>query len=801
MKNFILSLLITFCINPGNTYGQSKIGTWSDYLPLNQGKTVVYGEGKIYLISSTGIFFVDVETNSLNVISAMNELGGAGITSAIYSELYHSLILGFEDGLVIIYKEGQIISITDIKEKSMSGSKSINNLFLDNSNLYLATAFGIVKVNLSKNEVLETYPVSSSIEILNFNDILISNNKVWALSSNGLYYADLNQTNLIDFNSWTKILSSESGENFYSFDQLNGKIIIAAKLSSEKNRLIIVDGNEILRKDLTSYYLVNLKIYDQNIYLIKKYAIDIYNQNMQLVQSINRYETGDNTIKQIHPRDILINNGTTYIADEIYGLVLYANNVFDTKWIFPSRPESIFCTDIDIANQTVGIATGKLVDYPVDIEPVFHLYKNNKWSSIDERKEGIINIHNCKSIKFLPGVDSVFYLASWGTGLFRYSNNKLVKIYNEETTDSIIRKYNDNPNWINTWISGLEFDKKGNLWMLNSMTSTPLLCKNEQDEWHTYNYPGLVNSAPGGGGGQYLLDMFIDSRGYKWITIRRNGLFVVDDNGTIDDSSDDIYKGTRETDDDTDPRNIGSISLKDENGDNIGTSVNAIAEDKNGYMWFGTESGIAVLYRSWAVFSDQYPEFSRILIPRNDGTDAADYLLDNIKVTAIAVDGANRKWIGTENNGLFLVSEDGTKTIHEFNVDNSPLLSNSITSIGIDEKTGEVFIGTGSGIVSFKGSATEGLRNYSNVYAYPNPVTSRFQGDIVIKGLISESNIKITDISGNIVYETISLGGQAIWNGKNLWGERVSTGVYIVYASTTDGAESEVTKILFVKGE
>ncbi len=190
---------------------------------------------------------------------------------------------------------------------------------------------------------------------------------------------------------------------------------------------------------------------------------------------------------------------------------------------------------------------------------------------------------------------------------------------------------------------------------------------------------------------------------------------------------------------------------------------------------------------------------SRIKVPRNDGTNAADYLLGNEKITCMAVDGANRKWIGTESSGLFLVSPDGLETIHSFNDSNSPLYSNSITSLAVHPKSGEVFIGTSKGLISFKGDAIAPEKEISELHIYPNPVRENFLGNIAIEGFSSDSEVIITDVSGGLVYKSTSLGGRVTWNGKNLNGVRVKTGVYLILATDKEGKKGVAGKVLVVK--
>jgi hypothetical protein len=223
-----------------------------------------------------------------------------------------------------------------------------------------------------------------------------------------------------------------------------------------------------------------------------------------------------------------------------------------------------------------------------------------------------------------------------------------------------------------------------------------------------------------------------------------------------------------------------------------------MAEDLDGNMWVGTSSGPAVYYNPDAVFSGDNFYATQVIIPRKDGTIYGDLLLATETITAIAIDGANRKWFGTQNSGVYLMSADGLKQIYHFNTANSPILSNSITDIAIDPASGEVFIGTDQGVISFRSTATLGGDAFGKVYVFPNPVRPEYQGNIVVTGLIRDTNVKITDISGNLVFETTSLGGQAIWNGKNMDGKRASTGVYLVFCTNEDGSQTFITKLLFI---
>jgi hypothetical protein len=325
--------------------------------------------------------------------------------------------------------------------------------------------------------------------------------------------------------------------------------------------------------------------------------------------------------------------------------------------------------------------------------------------------------------------------------------------------------------------SGMEIDRNtGTFWIVTSSSDKQLSAKDRNGEWYNFDI-SAINSIT-------LGDMAIDNAGQKWIVAPRGvGLVVFNDNGTLSNTTDDQ-----------------SIKLTQAvgNGNLASSNIFSIAADLDGEIWVGTDNGVSVFYSPESVFSGSGNFDSQQILVEQDGY--VQYLLENESVTAIAVDGANRKWMGTANAGVFLMSDDGTEQIHHFTVDNSPLFSNAITSLGVDQLSGEVFIGTSKGIISFRGDATWGNPEFvpEEVYAYPNPVEPNYSGPIAIKGLVRDADVKITDAAGHVVFATIANGGQAIWDGNKMTGGRAQSGVYLVFASNEDGKETFVTKILFI---
>jgi Two component regulator propeller len=223
--------------------------------------------------------------------------------------------------------------------------------------------------------------------------------------------------------------------------------------------------------------------------------------------------------------------------------------------------------------------------------------------------------------------------------------------------------------------------------------------------------------------------------------------------------------------------------------------VYCLAEDDDGQIWVGTNQGVAVFYSPENIFNSNAQDAEQIYITQDGNT---QLLLETELIQCITIDGANRKWIGTETGGVFLMSADGKEQLAHFTALNSPLPSNNVSSISINGLTGEVFIGTDIGLVSYKGTATEGLEQFTDVYAYPNPVRSGYTGTIAIKGLVKNCDVKITDMNGTVVYQTTALGGQAIWDGNNFEGKRANSGIYLVFMANEDGTQKHVAKICFI---
>ncbi|HQG68547.1 MAG TPA: two-component regulator propeller domain-containing protein, partial [Paludibacteraceae bacterium] len=453
----------------------------------------------------------------------------------------------------------------------------------------------------------------------------------------------------------------------------------------------------------------------------------------------------------------------------------------------PSGPAVNIPWQMRFSGQKLFVVPGGRSSAQYNQQGYVMMFENGVWTNIDgktiETQTGK-RVLDFMDIAVDPNDPTHFLVPSYGTGIYEFKNNQFSKWYN--FTNSLIETiFPNDPNgsYLYMRMDGGVFDSEGNVWFTNSDVASGIKILKADKQWEKLTFSGVANKPTLG---QILIPS--NNPNQKWVLSVRStpGICVFDDNGTIDDQRDDksvFFPYFRNT---------------DEAASNISpTYYNCIVEDKNHVIWVGTDMGPLLFYNPSNAFDADFT-CSRVKIPRNDGTNLADYLLADETILAIAVDGANRKWIGTKSSGVYLMSENGQETLQHFTVSNSPLLSNNIMSIAINPVSGEVYFGTGKGIVSYQSDAAEAGSSFGDVHAYPNPVRETYNGVITITGLMENTHIKITDLNGNLVYETTSNGSLATWNGKNLHGQKVSTGIYLVIGASKDGTQSTITKILVI---
>lgn len=764
--SLILSFIVSFALQA------MPIGSWSIHLPYYECKSVTVSPSAVWAATDNSLFKLNKADFSTEKITKIEGLSDLSIGTIAYNPYNGALVVGYQNGNVDLIKGNRIYNLPDIKRSQIVANKTINRVYFIGNLAYLSTGFGIVVIDTDRNEIKDTYLIGPNGTYLAIYDIVSDGTTIFAATATGVYRAQLSDPFLANYAAWTQYTGITSGP-YNCVEILNGKLIANYSQFTVNTSF----GQDIIWKcdiatsswtQLNSGLTVkNLAAQNGFLWIADAFGIlrvDEFFGNMSIWSDPNLPP---------YPQDFAPDSdGTLWYADLFVGLVHMPNSGYAIPYR-PNGPVSTSASSMDFENGRLCVAPGGKDDAWNNIynHAGISFYQNNSWDVM--KKESVPALDTLDDINFCkidPSDNTHVWLGSWGKGLVEVRNNQVINIYNQY--NSPLDRKVEYP-WCG--IGGIEYDESGNLWMVNSHTTQCLKVLKTDNTWGEYDFQGLIVT------GTAVGDLMITENGQKWMIVPRNGgMLVFDDNGTIDDLTDDKKK---------------KLGFSEGTGDLPGTDVLCMAEDKDNEVWVGTDKGIAVFYCAETIFGTAGCDAQQILIQQGQYT---QILMESQVVTSLAVDGANRKWIGTENGGVFLMSEDGTKEILHFTADNSPLLSDNVTGITIDPITGEVFFATGKGICSYRSDAVDGDDVMGDVYAYPNPVHPTYHGPIAIRGLVRDADVKITDIAGNVVYQTTALGGQAVWDGNNFAGERAASGVYLVFITNEDGTQKKVTKILLM---
>jgi hypothetical protein len=774
-----IAVIIFLCFNYSVSFAQENLalGQWRIHLPFNRINSVTEGNGKIYCAATDGIFIYSKDDGSISRLTRLEGLSDFDVAHISYFQSQHLLMITYQNSNIdLFYDDNSIYNIKDIFNANIIGNKTINHIDFKGRYAYLSCGFGIVEVDLERREIKDTWYIGANGNSIPVYGIVFYNNEVFAATEQGIYRADANDPHIFLYTAWSKDTTLPAPNKRYNHIALWGsKLVANCDSTTSQNRLMVYDNTSWTFFNSSPDNAVFRMENHNDILTVATYCcVAAYDVNQNIVHNINSWD-----FNNANPLDGLVDQSNIFwIADGNNGLVKNPAQG-DYTFIYPNGPGSPNAYAMAGRDGRIWVAAGMIEGagfFNRYTGEGGYLFKENQWKSFNKRTD-----HGLDTTTFTDfvavAIDPVnpdhAYFGSWGRGLFELSDNGVQHSYSP--SNSPIQAI-PVPNYYHVEVGGLAFDSNRNLWIVNSAVSQPVIKRKPDGTWQTFSPSVLLNTIP-----QMLM---CDSRDRKWILLPwGGGLVVFDEVNTFSHTPDEVN--------DPHARKFGIAEGK---GKLPSLNVQCIAEDKDGQIWIGTEKGVAVLYSPDNVYSGNF-DFAQILL-QQDGN--WQYLLETEMVTAIAVDGANYKWFGTEASGVYWMLPDGTTQLAHYTAENSPLLSNKIFSITIDNKSGEVFFGTDRGIVSMKSPVVEGGDDFENVYVYPNPVRPGYSGSIAIRGLVANSNIKITDIGGNIVFETLSLGGQAIWDGKNFKGERTQSGVYIVYCSNDDGTKTAVTKLLLM---
>ncbi len=743
-----------------------KMNTWRVHLPYHTNNTVAQHNNLIYVGSNSGIFIYDSDENSVEVLSKVTGLSDVEVSKLEYDPQSQTLVVVYKNTNVDLIKDNKVYNIRNILNQAIIGDKAITDVMVKDGMAYLACSFGVVKIDLARKQIIDSYQnVGPAGSILPIQDLAVYNNYLYASSSRGLFRASLNGGNLSDFNFWQQVNTDST------FHLLTvGNYLLA----STQNKLLRYDG---LTWDsltgLSSTPILNVRYTQSKVMCLQEDRAVVYDASFT-PQSFFIYGAVDGVLSNKGYYSLAIKQQGLVVFDPRETIYAFAAGPWGNtaaKFAYSAKRKQLFVTGGNVDG--IGGGSGWNV---TGNNSKYYVFDGNDWKNgsqlnspyLDGKKDFLDVVCDDKNNKT--------YMTSFGYGLLEITDLQPTNFY--DTSNSKLGFFvNEFPNYRPIFAAGTTVDETGNLWVTTYGAAKPLAVKTPTNQWYSFGANGANNSV-----GFITCDNNFP-RNNKWIANNRGvGLYVYNEGANIASEGDDLVKVlTRE-------KGKGALPS---------TNVLCMALDKNGEMWVGTDQGLCIIGDPTAVFSnDSRRNYDARQVIFNTGSFNSIFLGTDA-IYCIKVDGANRKWIGTRN-GVWLVSEDGYTVIRNFTAENSPLLGNTVYDIGIFEETGEVFFATEKGIVSYAGDATKADDTHGTVVVYPNPVRPQFTGEITIRGLADKSNVKITDIAGNLVFETTANGGLATWDGRNFSGKRASTGVYLIYSSNADATETYVTKLMFI---
>lgn len=730
----------------------APLGRWTSYLSHYEVTEITNRFDRIYAITPGGIFYYDEISNEVKATTKVEGLSGVNPTTLYYAPQSDYVFVGFPDGMINFFREPERLEfITDIQRSELFTSRIINQFFEHGGYLYIATEFGIVVFDIAAMETkFSVTKIANNNTGTPVHDLVIANDSIWATVGNlGVYAAALNEPNLTVPTVWQQVSGTAGLPLAYTKKLASVADTVYALI--EDSVFVKEPGQLWAQSGFYQATYVSLSSNEGHVFGTHEGACEVRTPGGGFYNVING---GTQLSAWVH-------NGTTYIGDRYAGLLKPATPEFIR--LSPAGPSNNFVADIAMGEREFYIAPrGRKgpSDRWGDVSGVYYHSLTEGWKILDRLSENLSESQPHKDFArtYYDRATRTAWMGSWGDGLLVLRDgdtlnefpNKFSPISIETQGDSLAR------------VSGIDMDRNGNIWISLALSDYKLNMITPEGNW--FYFSGINNSVPVG--------LVVDDFNNKWVINNQAGLTVFNENGTPGNANDDLVVNLT--------ANSGAGGLPN-------NTVFSLVKDLDGQIWVGTSEGATVFYDPASAFSSNFPDAACPIIE-------GYCLLKDQKVNTIAVDGANRKWMGTDN-GIYVISDDGTEEILHFTTDNSPLIDNVIVDIAIDPSTGEVLIGTQSGLISYMGDATEGEETSDSLLAFPNPVEVDYNGQITIRGSVTESRVKITTVTGALVRELSSLGGETTWDLKDAWGNTVTPGIYLVMLADKQGSGPGITKI------
>ncbi|MEZ4828214.1 MAG: two-component regulator propeller domain-containing protein [Bacteroidia bacterium] len=760
---FLAAMAIGIGVSEGLTQNNLP-GSWKAYLNHTACIQATEMNGIIYTLTSGGMFAYEPESQETKTFSTIDGMSGINPTAIYHAEDAGNIFIGYEDGMIDYYSgAGEFGYFSQIQTNTFYTQKRINEFFAKENRLYVATDFGLVVYNLDNGLPITDvtqFGVGNATR-LKISSVTVFKNRIYVLVQNsGIFSANENATNLKDPAEWT--IEDES-TGFPTTEPI-------FQLKSTPTILLA-------RSDTTTYFSDGLSGWEQHPKLTGRldrlYAWGEIVGGSRINRTSVFYNETDNITFFVEGgvEDVVyIRKNVFLVATRFNGLLYF--DTYEVTNVTPDGPRSNDCVRIAAGNGELYVAPkGYDQAYTPEVSTlgVYYYNKSAGWTFLDQSQGLDPTVSTGFARVVYDDNSGNTWAGSWGSGLVELQNGEQRAFYNCQNAGISTINANCNlTNRENSRVSGIDLDFSGNLWMSLDFAREPLMVRNTDGQWlatPSFRFPQ----------NHHITDMIVDDYGNKWMVNAEQGLLVYLDNNTPLDFDDDRV-----------------ISLKAGlNQGNLPTNqVYSLAKDMDGFVWVGTGQGVTVFYDPFSISQGKVVDASPPVFERRP-------LLKDAIINAITVDGGNRKWFAT-NDGVFLMSEDGDQEIYHFNEENSPLLSDAVNDIAVDNNTGEVFFATARGIISFQGDATTGETNCNEILVYPNPVFTDYEGVVTIRGTGPESRVKITSVTGMLVKEILSQGGTAIWDGRDVYGNKVKSGVYLALISNRNGDNGCVGKFTVI---
>ncbi len=739
-----------------------KVEGWRVHSAFSTNNCIEEIEDKVWVGNNSAIYSLTRSTNEIEIISRVNSLSDVNVKIMKYDLSSKTIVIGYDNLNIDLIQNGVVYNISDVLNKIIIGDKTLNNITINEGKAYLSCSFGIVVVDIARKRLVDSYanlgPNGTNLAV---SDVAFFNGRIYASSQNGIYSAPTSSLNLSDYNFWSLTKASSYSNQMEMY----------------RNRLYAVVDSTIHTFDGTTWTVLSGQGIDitNDMRVSNDQLVIVLQSKMLIVDQAGSVET----IAQKYATACLVSkeNDLFFLVPD-QSMLRMDRATAAIEYLAPPGPYATTATRMTFADGKLWVAGGQVNGFgviggwgPKFNNNKFYKLENNSWYSYKTNTDPrIVNSRDFIDVTTHPVTKNAFF-GSFGYGVFEIKGEQVLAVY--DSNNSSLRAPSGGVPMV--FVAGVAFDEDNNLWVSNSDAVNPLSVKTPDGSWKSFSFP----SSSGSDGRMGFVT--IDDEGNKWIfSTRAQGIYVYNSGKNVLNESDDQIK---------------RLTLQAGEGLLPSQAVMCITKDQKGEMWVGTDQGLCIFRNPENVFkAGANYDADQIVI--KTGLVYSNFL-GSTPIYCIRIDAANRKWIGTAN-GVWLVSPDGYTVIRNFNMSNSPLLSNTIIEIGINDETGEVFFATEKGLISYMGTATEGDDVHGDVLVYPNPVKPDYNGLIAIRGLVNNAYVKITDMKGQLVYETRANGGTATWNGLNFKGKRAATGVYLIYSSNQDGTETNVAKVVFI---